>query len=164
MESVWQTVLTVVWDISRRIHGRQRSTTEQHPMPQDSFNQHQQQVSSGRETGGRRGRQEMERGRLLWVWNRAYIKAMGKHKASENCTRPHAGRKHGSPKLRHMVHHTRHQPTLPGVKGRLSWGPRKALHPLGTSRGSVHLQHLGRPLFPSGLHILALKPNSTGDV
>lgn len=32
MESVWQSVLTVVWDISRRIHGRQCSTTEQHPM------------------------------------------------------------------------------------------------------------------------------------
>lgn len=58
--------------------------------------------------------------------------------------------------------HTCHQQTPPGVKGRLHWGPGKALHPLGyKQRGSVHLQHLGRSLFPRGLHILALKPNST---
>lgn len=58
--------------------------------------------------------------------------------------------------------HTCHQQTPPGVKGRLHWGPGKALHPLGyKQRGSVHLQHLGRSLFPRGLCILALKPNST---
>lgn len=36
-ESEWQAVCSRMCRISRSIHSRQRSTTEQHPMRQDSF-------------------------------------------------------------------------------------------------------------------------------
>lgn len=66
------------------------------------------------------------------------------------------------PRLRQMVPHTCHQHTFPGAKGGAQLGPRRALHPFwGAGRVSVHPWHLGRPLFPSGLHILALKPSNT---
>lgn len=97
----------------------------------------------------------------------AHIKAMGKHKATRNCAQPPSEmralrwKEVWSPRLRQMVHHICHQQTLPGVKGRLSWGPGKALHPLGGQAAQSISSTLGGLFSPVGLHILALKPNST---